>query len=224
MAHVTPHPYENCVVLFIVVLCCSYRILICSSKGGEWQRANPVLVTCGIICSNLGIWYILLTGVKMHQWRDWFFHQRKDAALLGSGSSTADLFEVRLLVRSFGVALCWKSKDYWCQKKVPARTLLVVGKTLVIITILIWCLPYNGQYSVCFTSWLVWGSNRRRNKHFFLFKIDKTGSGLTQPLFQGYPGSLPGFKQPGRQVNHSCPSRAEVNLELYIYAPFMSSW
>jgi len=27
VAHVTPLLYENCVVLFIVVLCCSYRIL-----------------------------------------------------------------------------------------------------------------------------------------------------------------------------------------------------
>jgi hypothetical protein len=44
-------------------------------------------------------------------------------------------------VRSFGVALCWNSKDYWHQKEVAARTFLTIGKTIVIITVSIWCLP-----------------------------------------------------------------------------------
>jgi hypothetical protein len=49
--------------------------------------------------------------------------------------------------------------------------------------------------------------------------INKTGSGLTKPLFQEYPGSVPGFKRTGCEVNHSCPSSAEVTVELYLYAP-----
>jgi len=56
------------------------------------------------------------------------------------------------VLRSFGVALCWKSKDYWCQKEVPSRTFLVVGKTLVIFTILIWCLPRIHDNLLCSTS------------------------------------------------------------------------
>jgi len=45
------------------------------------------------------------------------------------------------VVKSFGVAVCWNSEDYWCQKEVSAGTLLALGQTLVIISILIWCLP-----------------------------------------------------------------------------------
>jgi len=44
-------------------------------------------------------------------------------------------------VRSFGIALCSNSKDYWCQNKVAVRTFLAIGKTSVTLTILIWCLP-----------------------------------------------------------------------------------
>jgi len=56
------------------------------------------------------------------------------------------------VVRSFGVALCWKSKDCWCQKEVHARTFLAVGKTRVIITVLIWCLPRILDNLLCSTS------------------------------------------------------------------------
>jgi len=39
-------------------------------------------------------------------------------------------------------------------------------------------------------------------------------------------GSFPGVKQPGRGVNHSPPSSAEVKerVELYLYSPSGSSW
>ena len=43
--------------------------------------------------------------------------------------------------RSYGVALCWNSKNYWCLKEVAARCFLVISKTSVIITVLVWCWP-----------------------------------------------------------------------------------
>ena len=70
------------------------------------------------------------------------------------GVEAACLISLSLAVRlrSFGVALCLNSKDYWCLKEVPARWFLVIAKTSVIITILIWCLPRIHDIILCSTS------------------------------------------------------------------------
>jgi hypothetical protein len=51
--------------------------------------------------------------------------------------------------------------------------------------------------------------------------------GLTQPPIKWVPGSLSlGVKRPGREVDHSPPSSAEVKeyVELYLHSPNMPSW
>jgi len=61
------------------------------------------------------------------------------------------------VARSFGVAVCWKSKDYWCQKEVPATSSLAIGETSIIITILIWCLPRICDNLLCSTTMkIIW--------------------------------------------------------------------
>ena len=129
---------------------------------GVWQRANLVMVTRGIICSNVGICYCLLTGLKTQQWRVWLSTSERMQNYWGVEAATQIYLRFSFVVRSFGVALCWSSKDYWCQKEVPARSFLAVGKTLVIITILIMVLAkYPWHSSVlhrCQAIWLDWGT------------------------------------------------------------------
>jgi len=51
--------------------------------------------------------------------------------------------------------------------------------------------------------------------------------GPTQPPIQWVPGAPPlGVKRPGREADHSLPSRAEVKewVELYLHSPNTSSW
>jgi len=50
--------------------------------------------------------------------------------------------------------------------------------------------------------------------------------GPTQPATQWVPGLFPGAKRPGRDVDHTPPSSAEVKerVELYLYSPFGPSW
>ena len=55
---------------------------------------------------------------------------------------------ITFLVRSSGVALCWKSKVYWCLMEVPARSFLVIA----IIIILIWCWPRIHDSLLYYTS------------------------------------------------------------------------
>jgi hypothetical protein len=129
------NPYENS-----VVLCSCCRICVWSCREGN-DRVNPVLVTCIIICSNVGICCFLLTCVKRHHWREWFSAQERMRNYWGVEAALQICLRFTFLVKSLGVALCWNSKDYWCLKDVPARSFLAVGKTLLIITILIWCLP-----------------------------------------------------------------------------------
>jgi hypothetical protein len=49
----------------------------------------------------------------------------------------------------------------------------------------------------------------------------------TQPPIQWVPGALSlGVKRPGREADHSPPSRAEVKecVELYLHSPNTPSW
>jgi hypothetical protein len=52
-------------------------------------------VTCGIICSYVGICSYLLTGLKTTV-NDLVIHLRKDMELMGCGSNIADLSKVLL--------------------------------------------------------------------------------------------------------------------------------
>ena len=54
----------------------------------------------------------------------------------------------------------------------------------------------------------------------------QTGPGAHQASYTMGTGSFPGVKRPGRVVNHSPPSSAEVKerVELYLYSPFGPSW
>jgi hypothetical protein len=121
--------------LFSVVLWNCFRIL-CGPVERGMTRQNPRLVTCIIIYSNVGICNCLLTGMKMHHWRDLFATKERMWLYW-----RVICLRFAFVVRSLGVALCWNSKDYWCQMAVPARTFLATDKPLVFITILIWCLP-----------------------------------------------------------------------------------
>jgi hypothetical protein len=56
-----------------------------------------------VMCSNVGICYCLLTGVKIHHWKGQILHLTNHVAFLDSGSSTSDL----------SVA-CLPSKVPWC--------------------------------------------------------------------------------------------------------------
>ena len=72
--------------------------------------------------------------------------------LLEYGCSTSDLCLVRSPSGFIGVALCWNNKGYWCLKEVSARSFLVICKTLVIITVFIWCCPISPDIPLCYTS------------------------------------------------------------------------
>jgi hypothetical protein len=50
--------------------------------------------------------------------------------------------------------------------------------------------------------------------------------GPTQPPVQWVPGLSRGVKRPGRGVNHTSPSSAEVKerVELYLYSTYGPSW
>jgi len=72
--------------------------------------------------------------------RDWFSTQERMQNYWGVEAAPQMCLRLCFLVRSFDVALCCNSKDYWCWEEVPARYFLVIVETLVIITILIWCL------------------------------------------------------------------------------------
>jgi hypothetical protein len=52
---------------------------------GIIDRVNPTLLNCIIICSNMGLGYCSLIGVKIL-----ICHQKKDVLLLEYGSSTSD--------------------------------------------------------------------------------------------------------------------------------------
>jgi len=54
----------------------------------------------------------------------------------------------------------------------------------------------------------------------------QTGPGSHPASYTMGTGSFPGVKWPGRGVNHSPPSSAEVKkrVELYLYSPFGTSW
>ena len=76
---------------------------------------NPVFITYIVICSNVGICFCLLTGVRMHHWEDrLILHLTKDAALLDSGSSTLDLSVVPL-----------HCKILWCSTVLKQQILLM---------------------------------------------------------------------------------------------------
>jgi hypothetical protein len=58
------------------------------------------------------------------------------------------------------------------------------------------------------------GSSPGRGKRFFFSpKRPDRLWGPPSPLFNGYRGSFPGLQRPGREVNHSPPSSAEVKNE-----------
>jgi hypothetical protein len=65
-----------------------------------------------MICSNVGICFYLLTGVKMYHWEDWYIlHLIKHAALLGR---TSDLSVVPL-----------SRKVLWCSTVLKQQILLM---------------------------------------------------------------------------------------------------
>jgi hypothetical protein len=74
----------------------------------------------------------------------------------------------------------------------------------------------------------VLGFDSRRGLGTFLFTTaSRTALGLTQPPIQWIAGALSlGVKRPGREADHSPPSRAEVKecVELYLYSPNTLSW
>jgi hypothetical protein len=76
----------------------------------------------------------------------------KDVVLLECGCSTSDMCQVHSPSGFFGVAPCWNNRGYWCLEEVPVRSLLVIGKTSVVITVLIWCCPIIPDIPVCYTS------------------------------------------------------------------------
>jgi hypothetical protein len=71
-----------------------------------------------------------------------------------------------------------------------------------------WC---NSYYNIG-----VLGFDSRRGLGIFIFTtaMSRTALGPTQPPIQWVPGALPlGVKRPGREVDHSPPSSAEVKNE-----------
>jgi len=54
----------------------------------------------------------------------------------------------------------------------------------------------------------------------------QTGRGAHPASYTMGTGSFPGVKRPGRDVDHTPPSGAEVRerVELYLYTPFGPSW
>ena len=80
------------------------------------------------------------------------FHLTKDAVLLECGWSTSVVCLLHSPSGFFGVALCWNKKIYWCLKEVSATSFLVIGKTSVNITILIWCWPRIHNCLLYYTS------------------------------------------------------------------------
>jgi len=56
--------------------------------------------------------------------------------------------------------------------------------------------------------------------------MSRLALGPTQPPIQWVPGFSPGVKRPGRAVDHSPTSIAEVKerVELYLFSPSRPSW
>ena len=74
------------------------------------------------------------------------------------------------------------------------------------------------------TSWTVRGSNPG-GEYIFRARPDRS-CGPPSLLYSGYRYSFPGVKWPGRGVDHSYSSSAEVKerIELYLYSTSGSSW
>jgi hypothetical protein len=74
----------------------------------------------------------------------------------------------------------------------------------------------------------VLGFDLRGGMGFFLFTIAyRTALGPIQPSIKWVRGAISlRVKQPGREADHSHPSRAEVKVlvELYLHSPSTSSW
>jgi hypothetical protein len=73
------------------------------------------------------------------------------------------------------------------------------------------------------TGWMIGGSRPGRGWEFF----SSTPCRSTQSPIQWVSGALSlGLKLPGREIDHSPPSSAEVkeNVELYLHSPNTSSW
>ena len=74
------------------------------------------------------------------------------------------------------------------------------------------------------TGWTVRGSNPSGSE-IFRTRPDPSW-GPPSLLYNGYRVSFPAIKRPGRGVNHTPPSNAEVKerVELYLYSPCGPSW
>jgi hypothetical protein len=72
------------------------------------------------------------------------------------------------------------------------------------------------------------GFDSRRGLGIFLFNTaSRTGLGPTQPPIEWVPGALSlGVKRPGREADHSHPSKAEAkeSVELHLHSPNTPSW
>ena len=122
--HSTPI-YQLCVIMYSIVLCHCYRISVWCCR----QRVNPTLLTCVLICSNVGICYCLLTGVKWHHSTDWFSTNKRMYCCWNMEAAQQIYLYFAHIVKSFDIVLWWNSKDYWCRKEVHARN--VSGKEAV---------------------------------------------------------------------------------------------
>jgi len=74
------------------------------------------------------------------------------------------------------------------------------------------------------TIWTCWVLNPRRGEIFHT--PPRPALEPTQPPIQWTPGLTSGVRRPGRGVNHTTPSSAEVKrrVELYLYYPSGPSW
>jgi hypothetical protein len=63
-------------------------------------------------------------------------------------------------------------------------------------------------------------------KNFLFFRSSRLALRSTQPPVLWVPGALsPGVKRPGREVDHSPPTSAEVKkMRIYISTPHTPSW
>jgi hypothetical protein len=66
---------------------------------------------------------------------------------------------------------------------------------------------------------------RGRGKTFILSRSSRSLPGPTQPPIQCVPGALsPGVKRPGREVDHTPPTSAEVKKAyIYTFTPHTAS-
>ena len=128
-----------------IVLCCSVLFYVALTEfafsvvDSGMTESYPTLVTCIIICSNLGMCCCLLTGMKMHHWRNWFC-TKQSCRIAGQWKQHVRFVLIAFLVRSFAIALCWNCKVYWCLKDFPAWYFQVIS-TSVTITVLLWRWP-----------------------------------------------------------------------------------